>query len=238
MSVEALPRKREQKVNVNRPTSEVFEREKTIRHRPRSQNIEPSTNVFVNYIPPEFTENDLRNLCSNYGDIVCSKIMINLETGQSKCFGFVRFAGLQEAQAAIRGINGMTIGNKRLLAKYAESHEKKERVSTMLYIKRLPLSVKENDVIRVFSPFGEILQITPHTLDSVDPHYWRCFLQFVNQDSATKAMAMMNNQIIAPNTRPIHVRYADEQRLSGTFMVPTGFSEQDELHLLPSFLFN
>ena len=90
--------------------------------RPRSTNIEPSTNVFINYIPAEYTEADLRRLCSEYGEIMTSKIMINLETGQSKCFGFVRFKTLQQAQAAIQGLNGRPVGNKILLAKYAEMY--------------------------------------------------------------------------------------------------------------------
>jgi RNA recognition motif-containing protein len=104
--------------------------------------------------------------------------MINLQTGQSKCFGFVRFTKLAEAQAAIAGLNGLAIGSKRLLVKYAESKEKEELPSKMVYIKRLPITVHPNDVVQMFSRFGEVLDITPHTFDSADPQFWRCIVRY------------------------------------------------------------
>ncbi|EAY18766.1 hypothetical protein TVAG_267990 [Trichomonas vaginalis G3] len=226
-----------------RPQSESFQRTPASGRRPRSQVITPSTNVFINYIPPRFTEQDLRNLCSQYGEIISSKIMINLETGQSKCFGFVKFRELSQAHAAIQAIDGMSIGNKRLLAKYAESQEKHEKLSTMLYIKHLPLSIDVNGVYQIFSRFGEITQVSPHSVDSTDPQYWRCFVRYQTQEAATEAMSM-NNQIIVEGSRPIHVKYADEARLSGSFVLPpTGSTpsaptEDEQRKLLPSFFFN
>ena len=223
-----------------RPQSEYIQRTTFGTRRPRSQVIEPSPNVFINYIPPNYTEADLRALCSQYGEIVSSKIMINLETGQSKCFGFVKMRDINQAAAVIRGIDGMVIGNKTLLAKYAESQERRERLSTMLYIKRLPMSVSTQDVVRLFCRFGTILQISPHNVDNIEPQYWRCFIQFETQAQATQAMNVMNNQIIAEGTIPIHVRYADESRLSGTFVVPPTApltTEEQQRNILPSFFF-
>lgn len=215
------PRPNRNRNRGTRPVSQQIQRNSAIpRARPRSYAIEPSNNVFISYIPPNYTEAHLRELCSPYGEIVCSKIMINLETGQSKCFGFVKFRELSQARAAIEGINGMKIENKVLLAKYAQSHEREEKASSMLYIKRLPLSVTTTNVMSIFSRFGEILQVTPHSIDAVDPMYWRCFVQFANEETATRAMNEMNNKIICEGTRPIHVRYADETRLSGRFVVP------------------
>lgn len=227
-----------------RPQSESFQRSPMPGRRPRSQVITPSTNVFINYIPPRFTEQDLRDLCSQYGEIISSKIMINLETGQSKCFGFVKFRELSQAHAAIQAIDGMPIGNKRLLAKYAESQEKHEQLSPMLYIKHLPLSIDANGVYQIFSRFGEIENVSPHTIDSTDPQYWRCFVRYTTQQAATEAMAM-NNQIIVEGSRPIHVKYADEARLSGSFAYPptgstpsTPQNEEEQRKFLPSFFFN
>ncbi|KAK8871209.1 hypothetical protein M9Y10_009122 [Tritrichomonas musculus] len=220
------------------------------RARPRSINsgnssdheIEPSTNVFINYIPAEFTEADLRRLCLEYGEIMTSKIMINLETGQSKCFGFVRFKTLEQAQNAIKGLNGRTVGTKRLLAKYAESHEKKETASMTIYIKRLPMAINTMQVTQLFSQFGDIIQIVPHVLDTIDPQYWRCFIRYTSFESASAAISAMNNQIVVQGSRPIHVRYADESRLSGSlsydrsFMQTSLLDSGDEMQLLPSFL--
>jgi RNA recognition motif-containing protein len=194
----------------------------------------------VNYLPAEFTEPDMCALCAEFGTILCSKIMINLETGQSKCFGFVRFSSLAEAHAGIQGLNGRQIGLKRLLAKYAESHEKQERASTMLYVKRLPVAVSQSDVVELFSRFGEIQSLTPHILDAADHQFWRCVIRFGSVAAAAAALTAMNNQIIAPDTRPIHVGYADESRMSASFAqrprLSVEIDDTDAMQLLPSFL--
>ena len=90
-----------------RPRSEYIQRTSAGTRRPRSQVIKPSPNVFINYIPPHYTEADLRQLCAPYGEIVSSKIMINLDTGQSKCFGFVKMRDINQATAVIHGIDGI-----------------------------------------------------------------------------------------------------------------------------------
>ena len=207
------------------------------RVRPHSTHVEPSTNVFINYIPTDFTEDDLKNLCSQYGTIVRSKIMINLETGQSKCFGFVRFENLTQAQAAIRGLNGMQIGQKQLLAKYAQSKEKQEQVSSTVYIKRLPKELTLDALQSIFNRYGKIVQITPHAFD-IDQHSWRCIIKYTNSQSATQAIIKMNNQIVLTSTKPIHVRYADESKMSYS-MIHNKFNSvsldfQDDSQFLPS----
>jgi RNA recognition motif-containing protein len=166
--------------------------------------------------------------------------MINLETGQSKCFGFVRFSSLPEAHAAIQGLNGRLVGFKRLLVNYAESREKQKRASAMLYIKRLPVSVSQDVVIELFSRFGEVQSLTPHVLDRIDHQFWRCVIRYGNFSVAETALTAMNNQIIAPNTPPIHVGFADESRMSASFGQPPRLSleidDVDVRQLLPSFL--
>jgi hypothetical protein len=199
-------------------------------------------NVFINYLPRNFSEAELRALCSEYGTIVCSKIMINLDTGESKGFGFVRFSTLEEAQAAIEGLNGRRVQTKRLLAKFAESREKQDRASELLYVKRLPLTVDQRTAVELFTRFGEIVEIIPHVLDSVDPQFWRLLIRYANERSAAAALARMNNEIIAPGTRPIHVRYADLARINGNLQqlipidVPPLVEDDGPAQLLPSFL--
>ena len=176
--------------------------------------------------------------------------MINLETGESRCFGFVRFETLEQAQAAIRGLNGKQIGSKILLAKYAQSQEKKKTVSKTIYINRIPLELDQNNISEIFSSFGQIEQFTPQSFP--DPQYWACFIKYTSFESTANAISSMNNKIIFPNSWPIHVNYA-ETRISGTIPnvvfpqqnslgpIPLQNSEnileEPERQLLPSFLF-
>ena len=224
-----------QKSNVYRPPN----------NRPHSQNIEPSTNIFINYIPSEFTEPDLKALCAPFGNIICCKIMINLETGESRCFGFVRFETLDQAQNAIRELNGKIIGNKVLLVKYAQSKEKVETISKTIYIKYIPSDIDQNYIYQLFAHYGTITNI--QSLIRPENNNWRCFIQYADVISATEAIASMNNQKILVNSKPIHVHYADESRLGSIFSSTTRpivslphqeqIFEGNERNLLPSFLF-
>lgn len=208
----------------------------------KSNIVDPSTNLFVNYLPPSFDDVDLRNLFSPYGQIVCSKIMVNLQTGESKCFGFVRLATLEQAQNAIEALNGKHLGYKRLLVKYAESKEKIDTESNLIYVKQIPITVDTNNVAQLFAPYGNLVQVIPHMIDNNDPSVYRCYVRYDSIPSASKAIVEMNNKIIVPGTKPIHVRYADPHCIRNSIdLIDTTWDsheldEIDEKMLLPNFL--
>lgn len=208
----------------------------------KSNIVDPSTNLFVNYLPSTFDDVDLRNLFSPYGQIVCSKIMVNLQTGESKCFGFIRLATLEQAQNAIEALNGKHLGYKRLLVKYAESKEKIDTESNLIYVKQIPVTVDTNTVAQLFAPYGNLVQVVPHMIDNNDPSVYRCYVRYDTINSASKAIIEMNNKIIIPGAKPIHVRYADPRCVRNSIdLIDTTWDshkldEIDEKTLLPNFL--
>lgn len=208
----------------------------------KSNIVDPTTNLFVNYLPSSFDDADLRNLFLPYGQIVCSKIMVNLDTGESKCFGFVRLATLEQAQNAIEALNGKHLGYKRLLVKYAQSKEKNDTESNLIYIKQIPITVDTSAVAQLFAPYGSLVQVVPHMIDQLDPSVYRCYVRYDSINSASKAIVEMNNKIILPGTKPIHVRYADTHCVrNSTDLIDTTWDsrdldEIDEKTLLPNFL--
>lgn len=60
-----------------------------------SKNIEDNndsvTNLFVNYLPARAGDDALCALFSTYGEVESCKVMIDLHTGLSRCFGFVKY---------------------------------------------------------------------------------------------------------------------------------------------------
>ena len=62
----------------------------------------------------EFTDNDLAELFSTYGQVLSAKVYKDKFTNLSKCFGFISFAEQFSADNAIRFMNGFSICNKKL----------------------------------------------------------------------------------------------------------------------------
>ncbi|XP_043225774.1 CUGBP Elav-like family member 5 [Amphibalanus amphitrite] len=71
-------------------------------------------NLFVYHLPEEFTDSDLANMFSPFGNVISAKVFLDKETNQSKGFGFVSYDNPSSAETAIQGMNSFLIGTKRL----------------------------------------------------------------------------------------------------------------------------
>lgn len=76
-------------------------------------------NIFVTKLNRETTDEDLRELFENYGTVGSSKIIIDRETGRSKCFGFVEMPNDDEAREAIENLNETDFQNFNIVVKKA-----------------------------------------------------------------------------------------------------------------------
>ena len=62
--------------------------------------------IYVANISYTATEQDIRDLFSEYGEVVSVKIITDKFTGQSKGFGFVEMESESDAQKTISELNG------------------------------------------------------------------------------------------------------------------------------------
>ena len=60
------------------------------------------------------TEEELRELGESYGLVDRAQIMTDRDTGRSRGFGFVAMPDTTEAQAAIDGLHGTSLGGRPL----------------------------------------------------------------------------------------------------------------------------
>ena len=70
--------------------------------------------LYVGNLPYNTTEEDLRNLFSQYGSVDSVAVITDRETGRSKGFGFVEFGNDSEARSAIQALSGQEYGGRAL----------------------------------------------------------------------------------------------------------------------------
>lgn len=73
-----------------------------------------STEVFVRNLPFAVTDDELRLLFAEVGEVVRATVVIDRATGKSRGFGFVSFSTAAEARNAIEMFNGEVVGGRAI----------------------------------------------------------------------------------------------------------------------------
>ena len=71
-------------------------------------------NIYVTNIPFKATDNDLKELFQQYGEVTSAKIIIDKETQRSRGFGFVEMPDNTAARKAMTTLNGSNFQGKDL----------------------------------------------------------------------------------------------------------------------------
>ena len=71
-------------------------------------------NIYVGNLSREVVEDELRQAFEPFGQVTSVNIIKDRYSGESRGFGFVEMATKSEAQAAINGLNGTSLGERTL----------------------------------------------------------------------------------------------------------------------------
>jgi len=82
--------------------------------------------LYVGNLPFKSSEEDLRQLFGNYGDVESVNIITERETGRSKGFAFIDMPNDKEAKEAIIGLNGSELDGRTLKVSEARPQERRE----------------------------------------------------------------------------------------------------------------
>lgn len=80
-------------------------------------------NIFVAKLSPTTTGEDLQEIFKEYGRVISAKVLIDHETGRSKCFGFVDMEDYNEGNNAIKALNGSELQGSVIIVKMARPRE-------------------------------------------------------------------------------------------------------------------
>jgi RNA recognition motif-containing protein len=82
-------------------------------------------NIYVGNLSYSVTEDELRDVFSEFGEVSSVKIITDKFSGQSKGFGFVEMPSNSEADEAIKALNESEIKGRKLKVNQAKPREER-----------------------------------------------------------------------------------------------------------------
>ena len=86
-----------------------------------------STRLYVGNIPFKATEENVRGLFAEIGEVVSIHLITDARTGKMKGFAFVEMASDEDARKAIEALNGKLLLDRPLSVNEANTQQPRER---------------------------------------------------------------------------------------------------------------
>ena len=83
-------------------------------------------NIYVGNLPFETTDDLLQVNFTEYGEVTSARVITDRMTGRSRGFGFVEMPNNDEAEAAIKGMNGKDFNGRPLTVNEARPRENRD----------------------------------------------------------------------------------------------------------------
>ena len=80
-------------------------------------------NIYISGLSYGTTDADLTNLFAEFGEVSSAKVIMDKETGNSKCFGFVEMEDETEGFNAINALNETEFQGRKIVVKKARPRE-------------------------------------------------------------------------------------------------------------------
>lgn len=132
-----------------------------------------NTNIYLKNFPLNFKEEDLKNLCNQFGDILLSKIVVD---NQNRPFAIVSYTTEESAVSAKNALNQKEINGQELFVDNLMSKQERKKVLSNkildsnykfseqyklcnLHVRNLPYHAKDEDLVEAFKDFGKIKSV-------------------------------------------------------------------------------
>ncbi|XP_065105445.1 ELAV-like protein 2 isoform X1 [Paramisgurnus dabryanus] len=166
------------------------------------------TNLIVNYLPQNMTQEELKSLFGSIGEIESCKLVRDKITGQSLGYGFVNYVEPKDAEKAINTLNGLRLQTKTIKVSYARPSSASIRDAN-LYVSGLPKTMTQKELEQLFSQYGRIItsRILLDQVTGVSRGVG--FIRFDRRVEAEEAIKGLNGQKPPGATEPITVKFAN-----------------------------
>lgn len=198
----------------------------------RESSVYRYNNLYVKCIPKKFTNEDLKNLFLQFGDILSAVVIKETsESPENKGFGFVCFKAASEAKNAEAKAKDLKVNDQNLfvcraLSKEQRKNQKREdRLKTFkdcnLYVKELAEDVNDEKLQNAFSQFGKVISarvmLEKKTCDSgkIETRSRGFgFVCFSNKDDARKALQAAPTKEILGKILYVNIAERKEERIA------------------------
>ncbi|CAN8302808.1 unnamed protein product [Cochlearia groenlandica] len=188
----------------------------TAEKRSENNNVGPDLSIFVGDLAPDVSDAILQETFSKkYPSVKSAKVVVDINTGRSKGYGFVRFGDDDERTKAMTEMNGVKCSSRAMrigpatprktnngyqqqqggyMANGAFAGPEGDSLNTTIFVGGLESTVTDEDLRQPFSCYGEIVSVKI-------PLGKGCgFVQFVKRQDAEEALEKLNGTVIGKQT--------------------------------------
>lgn len=182
---------------------------------PSSSSPSSHSNVYIKNIPEEVDEATLAAIFQPFGSIECCRVQRNPRNTTGLTFGFVKYSCIEQAHAAIAGMNGAMVGSSVLEVKLADADPTEKALngktpSDNLYVRNLPNTLDESQLRTLFVPFGGVIDC--RILHNGEGQRGAgALVRMASVEEATQAINGLNGQRPTGGSDILLVRYADTE---------------------------
>ncbi|XP_043708114.1 flowering time control protein FCA-like isoform X2 [Telopea speciosissima] len=172
--------------------------------------------LFVGSVPRTATEEDIRPLFAEHGNLIEVALIKDRRTGQQQGCCFIKYATSEEADRAIRALhNQYTLpgGIGPIQVRYADGErERLGAAEYKLFVGSLNRQATEKEVEEIFSPYGRVEDV--YIMHDEKKQSRGCgFVKFSHRDMASAAINGLNGiYVMRGCDQPLTVRFADPKR--------------------------
>ncbi|XP_062108828.1 flowering time control protein FCA-like isoform X2 [Humulus lupulus] len=172
--------------------------------------------LFVGSVPRTATEEDIRPLFEEHGNVVEVALIKDKKTGQQQGCCFIKYATSEEADRAIRALhNQHTLpgGVGPIQVRYADGErERLGAVEYKLFVGSLDKQATKKDVEEIFSQYGRVEDVYLMR-DEMRQSRGCGFVKYSQREMALAAINALNGSYTMRGCdQPLTVRFADPKR--------------------------
>jgi len=158
------------------------------------------TNLYIRGLTQSTTDENLYDLCKEYGKVISTKAIIDPSLNKCKGYGFVDFELEDDAQRAVTALQSRGI--------QAQMAKQQEQDPTNLYFANLPANVNEVTLEAMLSPYGKVTS-TRILRDSGEMSRGVGFARMESRDKCETIIQAFNGKIVQGSRQPLLVKFAD-----------------------------